>query len=139
MRSVLDFVASGKRYTPSCVAHPFFSSHDFGAIKDRGKNSGSKYEFGSSTLRIEQGAWPAQWSALIETAESLVPRMKEAGAEHFQVQFIVLNAEGVVLSVASEHLRFLAAHDCDIRMSYGTQKEPNQAPEPTAPSGRGSS
>lgn len=131
MRSVLDFIASGKRYMPSRAGHPFCSSHDFGAIKDRGKNSGSKYEHGSSTLRIEEGVWSEQWAALIKTAESLVPRMKEAGAEHFQVQLIVLDAEGIVLSINAEHLRFLAAHDCDIRMSYGTKKEPNQSLEPT--------
>lgn|GEM_PF-3780035 len=64
--------------------------------------------------------------------------MRDAGAESFCLHITYQYESQCALSFSKEELKMILELDCYLNVDCWTDDVPNQLPEPTAPSGRGS-
>jgi hypothetical protein len=124
MRSILWFVASGAGYSPSKISFAFTRKNDVGQIKERGKNAGLPYTYGSSTVEVDASLpLEEQMTAILSLVTPLAEAMKAAGADSFQLNALILEARSV-FEVSPSQLAMLASLDCHFRVTYDPSEKP---------------
>jgi hypothetical protein len=113
IRFTLSFHASGAYYKPSKIEFAFASQNDVGDIAKIGRYKGREYPYGSSEIRVADDLpWSEKIPALVATAKSLLPRMKEKGADSFYVSAGYFYSGQGNLEFSSNELALLASLDC---------------------------
>src|SRR5436190_3635338 len=117
MRFTLSFHASGERYNPSRIAYAFARQHDVGAVATSGRFKGKAYQYGSSEIRVPD---ELPWNgipALLAAVRPLLARMKDEGADSFEIWAGYFHGLHCNLEFSSDELRLLASLECTFCLS----------------------